>query len=128
MSLTERVKVLVADDLTTSRMLIIDALQELGFRQILYAPNGAEALKLAMSNTVHLIISDFEMPGLDGVAFLQSVRSYAPTRNVPFVLVTGRGDKALIERARKFGLNNYVAKPFTVPTLKAAIKAVIGVV
>ncbi|MFI4997944.1 MAG: response regulator [Hyphomicrobiales bacterium] len=125
MSIAPQLKVLCVDDMTTSRMLVIEALQVIGFKQISYARNGQEALKLLMTSPVHLVISDFEMPGLDGVGLLQGIRAYAPTRHIPFIMLTGRGDKALIERARQFGLNNFVTKPFTVASLKGALQAVI---
>jgi two-component system chemotaxis response regulator CheY len=78
-----------------------------------------------MSNPVHMVISDFEMPGLDGVGLLQGIRSNPTTRNIPFIMVTGRGDRALVERASKFGLNNFVTKPFTVASLRTALRAVL---
>jgi two-component system chemotaxis response regulator CheY len=125
MSILEQLKILVVDDMTTSRMLIIEALQEIGFRQISYAKNGQDGLKLLMQSPVHMVISDFEMPGLDGVGLLQGIRSNPTTRNIPFILVTGRGDRALVERASKFGLNNFVTKPFTVASLRNALRAVL---
>lgn len=125
MSLIEQLKVLVADDMTTSRMLIMDALHEIGFRQTNFVRNGVDALKSVMANPVHLIVSDFEMPGLDGIGLLKGVREYAPTRHIPFIMVTGRGDKEVLERARQFGLNNFVAKPFTTQKLKSALQVVI---
>jgi two-component system chemotaxis response regulator CheY len=124
MSIAEQLKVLVVDDMTTSRMLVIDALQSIGIRQIIYARNGEEALKQLMTNPVHLVVSDFEMPVVDGLKLLQTIRSYAPTKHIPFIMVTGRSDRALIELAGKFGLNNFITKPFTVATIKTAIKAV----
>jgi two-component system chemotaxis response regulator CheY len=125
MSILEQLKILVVDDMTTSRMLIIEALQEIGFRQISFAKNGQDGLQLLMQNPVHMVISDFEMPGLDGVGLLQGIRSNPATRNIPFIMVTGRGDRALVERASKFGLNNFVTKPFTVASLRNALRAVL---
>lgn len=125
MSILPQLKVLVVDDTATSRMLVIDALQEIGFRQIAFARDGVEGLKAAMNSKVHLIVSDYEMPGLDGVSFLKKLREYQPTRHIPFIMVTGRGDRAVIERARQFGLNNFVPKPFTTASLKASLAAVI---
>ena len=125
MSILEQLKILVVDDMTTSRMLIIEALQEIGFRQITYAKNGQEGLSMLTASPVHLVISDFEMPGLDGVGFLQGIRANAATRNTPFIMVTGRGDRALVERASKFGLNNFITKPFTVAGLRTALRAVV---
>jgi len=125
MSIAAQIKVLVVDDMTTSRMLVTEALQEIGFRQIQVARNGEEALKLLMASPGHLVISDFNMPGLDGVGLLEAIRAYAPTRHIPFVMVTGRSDKAAIDRARKFGLNNLVTKPFTTASMRSALQAVI---
>jgi two-component system chemotaxis response regulator CheY len=124
MSIAEQLKVLVVDDMTTSRMLVIEALQQIGIRQIAYAKNGEEAIKLLMTAPQHLIISDFEMPGLDGVGLLQTIRACAATRNTPFIMVTGRADRAVLERAKTFGLNNFITKPFTVATMKGALQAV----
>jgi two-component system chemotaxis response regulator CheY len=74
----------------------------------------------------HLVISDFNMPKMDGIAFLRAIRNYEPTKKSAFILMTGRGDKELIERARQHGANNVLAKPFTVPVLKAQIEGVVG--
>ncbi|MDE2579873.1 MAG: response regulator [Hyphomicrobiales bacterium] len=125
MSILNHMKILVVDDTTTSRMLVIEALREIGFQNIAIARDGSEALKSMMSSPAHLIISDFEMPGLNGLDLLKGVRSYAPTRHTPFIMVTGRGDRSVIERGRQLGLNNYVAKPFTTATLKSSLQAVV---
>jgi two-component system chemotaxis response regulator CheY len=66
------------------------------------------------------------MPNLDGIGLLKGLRQHGPTARVGFILVTGKGDKAVIDQARQFGLNNYLAKPFTVAALKASIEAVVG--
>jgi two-component system chemotaxis response regulator CheY len=124
MSIAAQLKVLVVDDMTTSRMLVIEALQQIGIRQITYAKDGQDAIKQLTTTPAHLIISDFEMPGLDGIGLLQTIRSCPPTRNTPFIMVTGRTDRAILERAKTFGLNNYITKPFTVATMKAALQAV----
>jgi two-component system, chemotaxis family, chemotaxis protein CheY len=63
--------------------------------------------------------------GIDGIKSVES-HDHAPTRQVAFILVTGRGDKALIEQGKKSGINNYLPKPFTPQGLKAAIEAVVG--
>jgi two-component system chemotaxis response regulator CheY len=124
-SILQQLKVLVVDDTTTSRMLVVEALREIGFQNITIAHNGEDALKQMMSSPAHIVISDFEMPGLDGLGLLKGIRSFAPTRHTPFVMVTGRGDKAIIEKGRQLGMNNYVAKPFTAATIKASLQAII---
>ena len=75
----------------------------------------------------HLIISDFNMPKFDGLQLLQSIRAHPPTQRVPFIMLTGAGgDKTVLMRAAKLGLNNYLTKPFTIPALKNAIQAIFG--
>ncbi len=73
-----------------------------------------------------MVISDFNMPKMDGIALLRAIRTYEPTKKAAFILLTGKGDKALIERAKQFGANNVIAKPFTVPDLKKNIEAIVG--
>jgi len=126
MSLADQLKVLIVDDTTTSRMLVRDGLQELGIKNISFASDGEQALKHMMSTPAHLVISDFNMPKLDGLGLLQAIRKNGPTQKIPFIMLTGKGDKTLLQKAIQSGLNNYLTKPFTVPALKSALEAVVG--
>ncbi|ACK50406.1 response regulator receiver protein [Methylocella silvestris BL2] len=119
-------RVLIVDDQLTSRLLIRGGLQELGVSDIEMAADGEQGFKAVTAKHPHLVISDFNMPKMDGLAFLRAVRSYEPTKRAAFILLTGRSDKELIERAGKLGVNNVIAKPFTIPVLKAQIEAVVG--
>ncbi|WP_395665403.1 response regulator [Methylocella sp.] len=119
-------RVLIVDDQLTSRLLIRGGLQELGVSDIEMAADGEQGFKFVTARHPHLVISDFNMPKMDGLAFLRAVRGYEPTRRSAFILLTGRGDKEMIERAQKLGVNNVIAKPFTIPVLKAQIEAVVG--
>jgi len=119
-------RVLIVDDQLTSRLLIRGGLQDLGVSDIEMAADGEQGFKTMMAKPAHLVISDFNMPKMDGLAFLRAVRSYPPPQKAAFILLTGRGDKELIERAQKLGVNNVIAKPFTLPVLKSQIEAVVG--
>ncbi|HXW72747.1 MAG TPA: response regulator [Methylocella sp.] len=119
-------RVLIVDDQLTSRLLIRGGLQDLGVTQIDMASNGEEGFQIMKSKPAHLVISDYNMPKMDGVAFLQAVRTYPPTQKVGFILLTGRGDKEMVEKATKLGVNNIIAKPFTKPVLKEKVEAVVG--
>ena len=66
------------------------------------------------------------MPKLDGLGLLQALRATPPTAKIGFILVTGRAEKSLVDRGRQFGLNNFIAKPFTTQAIRAAIEAVVG--
>ncbi|ORE94838.1 response regulator receiver protein [Aurantimonas sp. 22II-16-19i] len=107
-------------------MLIRDALEQLGIKQIVFACDGEEALKAMMTTPCHIIISDFNMPKLDGIQLLQAIRSYKKTQKTPFIILTSKGDRDLVMRAAQLGVNNFLAKPITVPVLKKTIEAVVG--
>lgn len=127
MAFLEHFKVLVVDDTTTSRMLVTDALQEMGIRKLAIAKDGEQALRMMMDQPSHLVISDFNMPKLDGLQLLKAIRSYGPTRTTPFILLTGKGDRELLQRAIALGVNNFITKPFAPAQLKKAIEAIVGV-
>jgi two-component system chemotaxis response regulator CheY len=84
MSLLAQLKILVVDDTTTSRMLLRDALETIGFRNISVAADGEQAMQVMMSQPCHLIISDMNMPKMNGLQLLHAIRTYRPTSRVPF--------------------------------------------
>jgi two-component system chemotaxis response regulator CheY len=118
---------LVVDDQQTMRSLVRTGLQQLGFRTIYEAPDGEEGLRQMLSRPIHLVISDYNMPKLDGLGLLRAIRSHPPIQKTAFIMLTGRADKELVQRAVQFGVNNYLVKPFTVGTLKEKIEAIFGV-
>ncbi|MBX9682631.1 MAG: response regulator [Hyphomicrobium sp.] len=122
----KQLSVMVVDDTTVSRALLTDGLDQIGLTNFKVAKDGEEALKMMVATPCHLVISDLNMPKVDGMQLLRALRQHGPTSKVGFILVTGKGDRALIEEGKKYGLNNFLAKPFTVPNLKACIEAVVG--
>jgi len=122
----QHLKVMVADDTSVSRMLLVDGLNEIGIKNTVLAADGEQALQLMMSTPCHIVFSDMNMPKLNGLQLLKALREFGPTRQCCFILVTGKGDRAMIDEGKKYGLNNFLAKPFTTATLKAAIEAVVG--
>ncbi|HUC52331.1 MAG TPA: response regulator [Xanthobacteraceae bacterium] len=119
-------KVLVVDDQASVRQMTRIALERLGIRMIHEAENGQVALATAMAQPVDLIISDYNMPEMDGVGLLRAVRGNLQIRKVPFILVTGRGDRELVVKAAQAGVNNYIVKPFDENTLRQKLEAVLG--
>ncbi len=126
MPFMQHLKVMVVDDTSVSRMLLVDGLNEIGIKNTVLAADGEQALQLMMQGPCHIVFSDMNMPKLNGLQLLKALREYQPTRQCCFILVTGKGDRAMIEEGKKYGLNNFLAKPFTAATLKAAIEAVVG--
>lgn len=126
MSIKDQLHVMVVDDTSTSRGLMLQALESMGLRHVHHAVSGPDALDKMLRQPVHLVISDFNMPGMDGVELLQALRERMPTRRIGFVLITGRADREIIERGRAAGMNNFIRKPFTAPELKTCLEAVVG--
>ena len=120
------IRVLVVDDQLTIRALVRSGLHQIGITDIQEAPDGEAGLRLLVENTPHLIISDYNMPKLDGLGLLRAVRSHPPSAKTAFIMLTGRADKELVQRAVQYGVNNYLVKPFNVQTLKDKIEAVFG--
>jgi two-component system chemotaxis response regulator CheY len=121
------IQVLVVDDQQTIRSLVRSGLQQLGFGEVREAGDGEDGLRAMLAPLPpKLIISDFNMPKLDGLGLLRAVRSHEPIKTTAFIMLTGRADADLVKRAAQFGANNYLVKPFTVAMLKAKIEAVFG--
>lgn len=119
-------KVLIVDDQLTMRSLIRASLQQIGIREIIEASDGEAGLRTAITTPVHLIISDFNMPNLDGLGLLRGIRAHGPTSKTAFIMLTGRADRELVQRAVQYGVNNYLVKPFTTAQLKEKLEAVFG--
>jgi two-component system chemotaxis response regulator CheY len=117
---------MIADDQASMRALVRNSLEQIGFSDIREARDGEECLKAVITRPVTLVISDFNMPNLDGIGLLRSLRVHPPTSKTAFIMLTGRADIDLLKRAKEFGVNNYVVKPFTVAGLRERIEAVFG--
>jgi two-component system, chemotaxis family, chemotaxis protein CheY len=126
MPLKERLRVLVVDDTSVSRTLLCESLDQLGMKNVSIARDGEEGWIAMKTRPSHLILSDLNMPRLDGLGLLRAVREYEPTRKAGFILVTGRADNKILDEGRKYGLNNFLAKPFTMEKLKSCVESVIG--
>ena len=108
------------------RLLVRGGLQQLGFKEFEEAADGEAGLRSLVAKPANLVISDFNMPKLDGLGLLRAVRTYPPTSKTAYIMLTGRGDADLVQRAVQFGVNNFLVKPFTVATLREKIEAVFG--
>jgi two-component system, chemotaxis family, chemotaxis protein CheY len=126
MSLKETLTIMVVDDMSTSRGLITMALEEIGIKKVDFQSNGQDALRAISTRPVHLVISDYNMPGLDGLQLLESLRSNKLTSRIGFILVSGKLDETIIATGRKLGMNNFLRKPFSTAQLRQCLEAVVG--
>lgn len=126
MALRDQIRIMVVDDMSTSRGLITQALDAFGIRNVSSAGDGPTALKSLETKPVHLVISDYNMPGMDGLQLLRQLRTGPKTKGVGFILITGKADKAIIDQGRQLGMNNFLKKPFEPGELQTCIEAVVG--
>lgn len=126
MALRDQLHVMVVDDMSTSRGLILQALDSFGVRNVQHAADGPSALAALSKKPVHLVLSDYNMPGMDGLHLLHAIRSDARLKGIGFILITGKADKAIIDAGKRLGMNNFVKKPFEPRDLLKSIEAVVG--
>lgn len=126
MPAASKLSVVVVDDQLSIRGLVRTGLNSIGITQVREFGSASEALGSLKAQTANIVISDFNMPEMDGLAFLRSLRSDQTFKSTAFILLTGRADKDLVQRAVQFGANNYLVKPFTVASLKEKIEQVVG--
>lgn len=119
-------KIMVVDDTAVSRGLITQALDWMQVEGYRTCASAVEALESLRKKPAHLVISDYNMPEMDGLIFLKNIRTDVHLRGVGFILVTGRLDAAMIENGKKLGVNNMLKKPFSREELKLCLMKVVG--
>ncbi len=118
------IKVLVVDDMSTMRRIVKNVLKQIGFSDITEAENGQEALTKLRGGDFGLVVSDWNMPVMQGIELLRTVRADEELKNLPFLMVTAEAQKENIIEAVQAGVSNYVVKPFTAEALQAKLEKV----
>lgn len=113
-----KMKILVVDDFPTMRRIVKNILKQLGFENIEEAEDGAQAYSKLKSGGFGFVISDWNMPNMDGLSFLKAVRGDPELKDTPFLMVTAEAEKNKVIEAIKSGVSNYIVKPFTAEILK----------
>lgn len=111
-------KFLVVDDFPTMRRIVMSLLKELGYTNLTEAENGAEGLAKLRSSHFDFVVSDWNMPVMDGLTMLQHIREDAALKYLPVLMVTAEAKKENIIAAAQAGASGYVVKPFTAATLQ----------
>jgi two-component system chemotaxis response regulator CheY len=121
-------KVLVVDDSSTMRRIIVNTLARLGYKDVVQGADGVEAWEAMQANPdIGVVITDWNMPNMNGLELVKKIRAEEKYADIPIIMVTTEGGKAEVITALKAGVNNYIVKPFTPQVLKEKLQAVLGV-
>jgi len=118
MAIDKSINILVVDDFPTMRRIVRNLLKELGFENIDEAEDGHMALAKLRAGHYQFVVSDWNMPNMDGLTMLQHIRSDAALAKLPVLMVTAEAKKENIVAAAQAGASGYVVKPFTAATLE----------
>lgn len=120
-------KILFADDSAVIKKMVKRALEPSGF-EVLDANDGKEALKVldAHHTEIVLVISDWNMPNMNGFELLTSIKNNPNYKQIPVLMLTTEGEKSNINKAIKAGATNYMLKPFNAPDLVKKVMQSLG--
>jgi chemotaxis signal transduction protein/CheY-like chemotaxis protein len=128
MAINKNIKILLVEDAGVMRKMEIKTLNSLDFNNVKEAKNGKAAIELLQNSLdVELIISDWNMPVMGGYELLKWVRSNGKTKDLPFIMATGRGEKKEVEKASEAGVSSFISKPFNKDELFEKINEAFGV-
>jgi len=119
-----KMRILVVDDFATMRRINKNILKQLGFENVDEAEDGNDAFAKLQKGGYGFVVSDWNMPNLDGLGLLKKIRTDPALKDLPVMLVTAEAEKDMVVEAIQAGVNNYVVKPFTAETFKAKMDKV----
>ena len=117
-------KILVVDDFSTMRRIIKNLLRDLGFTNAQEADDGTTALPMLQKGNFDFLVTDWNMPGMQGIDLLKAIRADEKLRHLPVLMVTAESKREQIIEAAQAGVNGYVVKPFTAATLEEKINKI----
>ncbi|MDX2507504.1 MAG: chemotaxis response regulator CheY [Gammaproteobacteria bacterium] len=114
-------KILIVDDFSTMRRIIKNLLRDLGFTNTVEADDGTTAVPILNVGGIDFLVTDWNMPGMQGIDLLRHVRADKKLSTLPVLMVTAEQKREQIIEAAQAGVNGYIVKPFTAATLKEKI-------
>ncbi len=117
-------KFLVVDDFSTMRRIVRNLLKELGFANVDEAEDGAIALQKLQAGGFDFVVSDWNMPNMDGLTLLQTIRATPNLKHLPVLMITAEAKKENIIAAAQAGASGYIVKPFTSATLSEKLQKI----
>lgn len=124
MNIDNMIKILIVDDFKTMRRIIRNLLKELGFSNVVEAEDGSMALGILKREPFDLVISDWNMPKMQGIDLLKRIRQDESMEHLPVLMITAEAKKEQVIEAAKNGINGYIVKPFNAATLKEKIERI----
>ncbi len=126
MSDPKHMKFLVVDDFSTMRRIVRGLLKEMGCQHVAEAEDGAAALELLRTQQVDFVVSDINMPIMDGFGLLAAIKADERLRHLPVLMVTAEARKEDIVKAAQSGAAGYIVKPFSKATLEDKVLRILN--
>ncbi|TAM87466.1 MAG: chemotaxis protein CheY [Candidimonas sp.] len=120
----ENIRFLIVDDFATMRRIVKNLLRDLGYEHVDEAEDGAAAIAKLREGRFDFVISDWNMPNMDGLSMLKAIRADAALGGLPVLMVTAEAKKENIIAAAQAGASGYVVKPFTAAILEEKLNRV----
>ncbi len=117
-------KILVVDDFSTMRRIIKNLLRDLGLTNTQEADDGQTALPMLKDGDFDFVVTDWNMPGMQGIDLLKHIRADEKLKHLPVLMVTAEAKREQIIAAAQAGVNGYIVKPFTAGTLKEKLEKI----
>ena len=124
--MSKDLKFLVVDDFSTMRRIIKNLLHDLGYQNVAEADDGKTALPILQAGDIDFLITDWNMPVMQGLELLKAVRADAKLAKLPVLMLTAEAKREQIIEAAQAGVNGYVIKPFTAETLKEKLDKILA--
>ncbi len=119
-----KLKFLVVDDFSTMRRIVRNLLKELGYTNVDEAEDGAVALQKLNAGQFDFVVTDWNMPNMDGLTLLQTIRRTPQLKHLPVLMITAEAKKENIIAAAQAGASGYIVKPFTAGTLAEKLEKI----
>ena len=122
--MNKNMKILIVDDFSTMRCIVKNLLRDLGFNNTVEADDGITALPMLKRGDFDFVVTDWNMPGMQGIDLLRHIRADEQLKHLPVLMITAEAKREQIIEAAQAGVNGYIIKPFNAATLKEKITKV----